>query len=173
MSIIPSDIKFILSGGSTNTNPLASIGGARSTVAGGYIVSGTLNNLWQDVDNTESSSGSTKYRCIYVRNENVANTLSNTKIWISSLTPSSDDEVDIALGSAAINSTEQTIANETTAPTGGVTFSRPISKATGLTIGNLTPNSFKSVWIKRSLNPNAAQITNNFYIIAAEGDAPA
>ena len=52
--------------------------------------------------------------------------MQNSVIWIASNTPSADTTIEIALGSSAINGTEQTIANENTAPT-GVTFSAPSS----------------------------------------------
>ena len=52
--------------------------------------------------------------------------MQNSVIWIASNTPSADTTIEIALGSSAVNGTEQTIANESTAPT-GVTFSAPSS----------------------------------------------
>lgn len=171
MSIITNDLKFYLSGGTTNVNPNNSLGGARSTVGGGVQVSGTLNNMWPDIGNVESADGSTKYRCIYVRNDNVEFTWSNAKIWVSTLTASTSDEIDIAIGSAAINATEQTIANETTAPT-SVTFSRPTTKGTGLNIGTLTAGQHRSIWLRRVVQPGATQISNNFYILAVEGETP-
>jgi hypothetical protein len=173
MTITSSEIKYYISGGSTNTNPALAIGGARSTVTGGEITSGVLNNVWANIDATQAAAGSVKYRCIYVRNTNLADTWTLPKIWISSLTTSTDDEVDIALGSSAINGTETSVANENTAPS-GPTFSRPVSKATGLTLGStLTAGQHKAVWIRRTLLSGAQQISNNFYIITSEGDSPA
>jgi hypothetical protein len=43
-------------------------------------------------------------------------------VWISSNTPASDTQIAIGVGTAAVNGTEQTVANESTAPS-GVTFS--------------------------------------------------
>lgn len=174
MTITSAEIKYCLSGGTTNTAPANSIGGARSTVdPGGIITSGVLNNLWQDVDATQAQSGSTKYRCIYVRNTNLADTWTSPKIWISTLTTSDDDEVDIGLGTSAVNGTEQSVANENTAPS-GVTFSRPITKAGGLTLAaTLTAGQHKAVWVKRTVNPGAASESNNFYVLTSEGDSPA
>jgi hypothetical protein len=174
MTITSSEIKYYISGGTTNTNPALSIGGARSTVGGGEITSGVLNNVWSDIDATQAGAGSVKYRCIYVRNTNLEDTWTSPKIWLSSLTTSSDDEVDIGLGSSAVNGTEQSVANEDSAPTGGVTFSRPVSKATGLTLGStLTAGQHKALWIRRTVLSGAGQITNNFYILTSEGDSPA
>lgn len=171
MSIVSNDLKVYLSGGTGNTNINDSLGGARSTVNDGVQVSNTLNNMWPDITSTESSDGSIRYRCVYIRNTNVEFTWSNAKIWISTPTESSDDEVDIAIGSAAINATEQTIANDTTAPS-SVTFSRPTSKGTGLNLGTLTAGQHRSIWIRRTVDPGAAQQSNNFYILAFEGETP-
>ena len=69
----------------------------------------------------------TEYRCFYVHNAMHATlTMQNSVIWIQSNTTSADTSIEIALGSSAVNGTEQTIANENTAPT-GVTFSAPSS----------------------------------------------
>lgn len=170
MSIVTSDIQLVLSGGSANTSASASIGGARSQVdPGGIITSGLLNNLWLDVASAESAAGSVKYRCVYIRNINVATTWTNPKVWISALTTSADDEVDIGLGSSAVNGTEQTIANENTAPT-SVTFSRPTTKGTGLSLTNIPATQHKAIWIRRTVNASAAQNNNNFYILSYEGE---
>lgn len=170
MSIVTADLKFYLSGGTSNTSVANSRGGARSTIEpGGVITSGLLNNLWSDVPSGESATGSTKYRCIYVRNINVATTWTNAKIWISSPTTSQDDEIDIGLGSSAINGTEQGPVNEGTAPS-SVTFSRPANKGTGLTLGNIPATQHKAVWIRRVVDASAAQANNNFYILSVEGE---
>ena len=55
--------------------------------------------------------------------------MQSAKILIVTNTPSTDTSIEIALGSSAVNGTEQTIANENTAPT-GVTFSSPSSLGT-------------------------------------------
>ena len=59
------EIKFYLSGGSSNTNPFQSIGGSISNTE---IINGLLNNLWSDVSESDASNGVTDHRVIYVKN---------------------------------------------------------------------------------------------------------
>lgn len=59
------EIKFFLSGGSSNQNPFLSIGGSISNTE---IVNGLLNNLWSDVSETDSTNGIVDHRVIFVKN---------------------------------------------------------------------------------------------------------
>lgn len=170
MPIASSEIHYRLSGGGANTDPNASLGGAKSST---QITDNTLNNLWDNVSGDQSAAGLTEYRCIYIHNANTtALTLQSPVIWISALTASADDEVDIAIGSSAVNGTEQSIANEATAPS-GVTFSRPTSKATGLALGDIPAAQHRAVWIRRTVNAGAAAFTSNSYTLRVEGDTAA
>ena len=118
MPITSTDLKFRLSGGAANSDPNASLGGAKSSTEIGT----GLHNLFDQVGSAETTSGDTEYRCFYVHNAHATLALENAVIYIQSNTPSGDTSVEIAVGSAAVNGTEQTVANESTAPT-GVTFS--------------------------------------------------
>jgi len=166
MPIAESDIKYYLSGGAGNTDPNASLGGARSTTE---VVDNVDNNLFDDVTGDESSAGDVEYRCIYVRQEHATLTLQGAKLWIDQLTSSPDDEVDIGLDPAGKNGTATTIADENTAPS-GVTFSRPTTKAAGLSLGDLAPNDFYPFWIRRTVNAGAAAKNANSYKVRTEGD---
>ena len=129
MPIVASDIKVRLSGGAANSDPNASLGGAKSSVE---VVDNTLSNIYDQVSGSESAAGDTEYRCIYIHNGHASLTMQNVRVYISTNSTSPNDTWEIALGSAALNATEQTVANETTAPT-AVTFSNTaISYATGL-----------------------------------------
>ena len=59
------EIKFYLSGGTSNTNPFLSDGG---TISNTEIISGLLNNLWPDVSETDSLNGITDHKVIFVKN---------------------------------------------------------------------------------------------------------
>jgi hypothetical protein len=83
------------------------------------------------VSSQESNDWDTEYRCIYVVNTHASLTLQNAKVWISSNTPSSSTEIQIGLGSSAINGTEQTPGSESTTPS-GVTFSLAASGHTSV-----------------------------------------
>lgn len=86
--------------------------------------------------------------------------MQNSVIWIQSNTTSADTSIEIGLGSSAVNGTEQTVANESTAPT-GVTFSAPSSQGTALSIGNIPPGEHKAVWVKRIVNAGAVAYNND------------
>lgn len=172
MPIASSDIVFRLSGGGTNTDPDAALGGAMSTQAGGLITSAQLNNLFDDVSGDESSAGDTEYRCMYVENNHGSLTLSAIKAWISAASASADSEYAIGLDPAGVNGTATTIANESTAPT-GVTFSRPTDKAGGLTIADLTAGSQAAIWVRRVITASASAANSDGPTIRVEGDTPA
>ena len=98
--------------------------------------------------------------------------MQSAKIWIVTNTPSTDTSIEIALGSSAVNGTEQTIANENTAPT-GVTFSTPSSLGTALSIGDIPAGQHKAVWIKRIVNAGAAAYNDDSATIRTQCDTAA
>lgn len=167
MVVEQSDIHFRLSGGSSNAVVNNSLGGAMSSAS---ITNASFENMFDSVSNGEATVGDTEYRCFYVRNNHVSDELTSTVIWIASSTVSTNDEVDIGLGTSAINGTEQIVPNESTAPA-GVSFSHPTSKATGLTIGTLDGGWHKAFWCKRIVNAAAQQFENNSFTLAVEGDS--
>ncbi len=168
MPIVSTDIQYRLSGGSGNTDVNASLGGAKSSTS----VSTGLHNLFDIVSSAESSAGDTEYRCVYVHNNHGSLTMQSSKIWIATNTPSTDTSVEIALGSSAVNGTEQTVANENTAPT-GVTFSAPASEGAALSIGDIPAGQHKAVWIKRIVNAGAAAYNSDGATITVRCDTAA
>jgi len=161
MPIISTDIKYRLSGGASNTDPAAALGGAKSSNAAG-------STIFDDVSSAEASAGDTEYRCVYVHNNHGTLTLQGAKVWIQTQTPSGDTSVDIGLGTSAVNATEQTVANENTAPS-GVSFSAPSSFAGGLSIGDIPAGQHKAVWIRRTINAAAAAASDSF-ALRVQGD---
>lgn len=168
MPIISTDIVYRLSGGSGNTDPNASLGGVKSSTA----IGAGLHNLFDVVSSAESSAGDTEYRCFYVHNAHATLTMQNSVIWIQSNTTSADTSIEIGLGSSAVNGTEQTVANESTAPT-GVTFSAPSSFGTALSIGNIPAGQHKAVWIKRIVNAAAVAYNSDTATITVQCDTSA
>lgn len=162
MPIASSDIQYRLSGGAANSSAAASLGGAKSSTA---VPSG----LFDDVTSTESGAGDTEYRCFYVHNNHGTLSLQNAVVWISANTTGS--RIAIGVGSSAINGTEQTVADESTAPT-SVTFSQPASKGAGLSLGTIPAGQHKAVWIRRIIAA-ATGASNDTYTIRAEGDTAA
>lgn len=83
MAISLSDIEFFLSGGSTNSNPNNSIGGAPS----GFLVLGSANNLFSDISSENATAGRTDYRCFYVSNGSATETLYDAEIYFKEQSP--------------------------------------------------------------------------------------
>ena len=168
MPIISTDIVYRLSGGASNTDVNASLGGAKSSTSVGT----GLHNLFDVVGSAEAAAGDTEYRCVYVHNNHGTLTMQSTKIWISSNTPSTDTSVEIALGSSAVNGTETSVANENTAPS-GPTFSAPASEGAALSIGDIPAGQHKAVWIKRIINTGAAAYNSDGCTLTTKCDTAA
>ncbi len=168
MPITSTDLKFRLSGGAANSNPNASLGGAKSSTEIGT----GLHNLFDQVGSAETTSGDTEYRCFYVHNAHATLALENAVIYIQSNTPSGDTSVEIAVGSAAVNGTEQTVANESAAPT-GVTFSSAANLGAALALGNIPAGQHRAVWVKRIVNAGAAAYNNDQVTLRVQGDTAA
>ncbi len=160
MPITSAEIQYRLSGGAANADANLSLGGAKSNTA---VPSG----LFDTVTSAESAAGDIEYRCFYVHNNNGTLTLQNAVVWID--TNTTGNRIAIGVGSSAVNGTEQTVANENTAPTGGVTFSQPANKGAALALGNIPPGQHRAVWIRRTIAA-ATPASNDTYNLRVEGD---
>ena len=162
MPIISTDIQYRLSGGAANSDPLLSLGGAKSSVAAG-------TNLFDDVPSAEASAGRIEYRCVYIHNAHGTESyLDPVRLWISANTPSPGTTLDIGLGSAALNAVEQTVANEITAPA-GVTFTSPATFGAGIVVPTIPAGQHRSVWIRRTVNAGAAAFADSA-TLSIQGD---
>ncbi len=85
------DIILTLTGGPANTDPDQSLGGEPSN----YPITGVINNLFDNLNSSQSTNGHTDYRCIYVFNNNSIDSLYEVKAYIQSET---DDGSEIELG---------------------------------------------------------------------------
>lgn len=162
MPIITSEIQYRLSGGAANSNANASLGGAKSSNA-------VPAQFFDDVSSAESAAGDIEYRCFYVHNSNATLTLQNAVVWIQSNT--TGNRIAIGVGTSAVNGTEQTVANEDTAPT-SVTFSQPTTKGAGLSLGNIPAGQHRAVWVRRTIAASTAA-ANDTYTLRVEGDTAA
>lgn len=169
MAIVASDLLFYLSGGAGNSDPDASLGGIISTT---QITDASDNNLFDDVSGDEASSGDTEYRGLYLFNNHATITLQNSKIWFSSNTTSTDDTLNMALAGEGVNATMETVADESTAPS-GESFSAPASKGAGLSVGNVPAQQRYGIWLQRVVNSSASAVNANAATITWEGDTAA
>jgi len=169
MAITASDIKFYLSGGGSNSDVNAALGGAISSTE---VTSASLHNLFDKVSGAEASAGDTEYRCIYVKNTHGSLTWESVKAWVSTNTPSTDSTIDIALGGEGKNGTAETVANENTAPS-GESFSAPSSYASGLSLGDLDAGDYYPIWIRRTISASATAYNTDGATISVQGDTAA
>ncbi len=168
--IIESDIKYYLSGGASNTDPNASLGGIISTTE---LVDDTLHNLFAKVSAAEALAGSTKYRALYIKNTNAASlTLQDIVAYISSQTTSGDTSIEISVATEVADATIQTIVNEDTAPT-GQTYISATGVAEGQDMGDLAAGSYRGVWIKRIVTAGATAYGSDEATIGCRGETTA
>ena len=156
------DIEYRLSGGASNNDPAASLGGAMSSVEA------VGSTLFDTVGSAEAAAGDTEYRCIYVLN-NGATEATGCVIWIQANTPSADTTIAIALGGEGENGTAETVANENTAPS-GESFSSPASEGAGLSLGNLANGDRYPVWIRRAVTAGAAGVASDTFTLRVKYD---
>lgn len=163
MSIVAGDIEIRLSGGSSNTDKDASIGGAKSST----VLSG---NIFDTVSSAEALAGDTEYRCVYVHNAHATLSMLSPKAWVLSDTPASDSSIEFGWGAAAVNSNETAIADENTAPS-GVTFSAGASEGASVALGaDIPAGQAKALWFKRIINASAAAGASNPWSIRLKFD---
>lgn len=108
------------------------------------ITAPALNTLIDDVSKAEAVSGDTEYRCLYCLNL-TASAITVT-LWLKQKPASG---VNLQIGLEPQYDAAQTIADESTAPT-GVTFSAPYSEVAGLTL-SLAANTAQGIWIERDV----------------------
>lgn len=161
MSIISADFTLRLSGGASNTDGNASLGGIKSS----QVVSSSVDALFDAVSAGEAATGDTEYRCVYLHNANATDTMTNAVVYISSQTTSPNTSIEIGVGTAAVNATETAVADESTAPA-GVSFSAPSTAGAGLALGTIPPGQHKAIWIKWVADPAAAATASDALTLA-------
>ena len=156
MAITTPDFVTRLSGGAANASGNAALGGAKSANA----MSGSVDGLFDFTSGAESAAGDVEYRCVYLHNENGTDTMLGAVVWISANTPLAGTVLAIGVGTAAVNGTEQTVANESTAPA-GVTFSEPASAGSGLALGDIPAGQHKAIWLRRTVTAGSGSSAND------------
>ncbi|TVP60455.1 MAG: hypothetical protein EA351_00605 [Gemmatimonadales bacterium] len=142
----------------------------RESSLGGFISTtriGTgLGNLFRAVTQEEASDGITLYVIIAVANTSEDVPWPAVRAWVEQPTV---EGVEIAIGAdpAGIVDLEsstaqgQTIADDETAPGGGVTFSAPEVVHEGVVIGHMAPETCRLVHVRLDVEPGAEpQITD-------------
>ncbi|MEN9926646.1 MAG: hypothetical protein RL268_2772 [Pseudomonadota bacterium] len=156
MPLVSGDFVVRLSGGASNSDGNAALGGAKSS----NTASTSTDGLFDTVSSAEASAGDTEYRCVYLHNANASSSMIDAVIWVGANTPNASTTLDIGVGTAAVNGTEQTVANESTAPT-SVSFSAPSSQGAGLALGTIPAGQHKAIWLRRTVSASAPASSND------------
>lgn len=147
-------LQYNLTGGASNSDPNASLGGTSSSTQ----LSGTaMNNLYDDVSPAEATAGDNEYRAIDIKNTGSA-TATVVKAYMNPDSSSADTRIDMGVEASPINSTTS-IADESTAPS-GVTFGT-YTTGSKLTITDIPNGSYARLWIKRVVTAGAANTSND------------
>jgi F5/8 type C domain len=110
MPITEDQVKFYLSGGSTNSDVFASIGGPISTIT--QIRQDEFNNLWGDIGALDLKIGSVQYRAVYMKNESNNTVFENPRAYFAI----KDAYVSIQFTKLGVNKRMALLPNERTAP---------------------------------------------------------
>lgn len=131
-------------------------------------IANATEEVFDNVSALESLSGDTEYRCLYVKNTHSTDTAFDVRLWVKSQ-PTGPDELDISLDSGGLNTTALgPLADEedTTNILSGLTFSRPSTQATGISMGNLAAGNEHAFWIRRTvLSATTQKEPNDFSAI--------
>jgi hypothetical protein len=177
MAIAETDLIWRLSGGATNTDPAAALGGAMSTEALGVITkTKTFNSIFDDISGAEAAAGDIEYRCIYIHNEHATLSLTSAKVWIETNTANAKDMIDIALDEAGKDGTADTVADESTAPDPALdpTFGHACtSYATGLALGDMAAGEGWPIWIRRTITAGMTADDDEYFTLKIQGDTAA
>ena len=178
MAIASTDLLFKLSeksgaaGDTVAGTPAGSLGKYVSTTE---ITTATLHNLFDVVTGDENADSDVEYRCIFIHNNHATLALTAAVVWLSAEVENGcavaiavDDIAPTAKGQAGAQADE--IADESTAPGAGVgAFSSPVSKATGLALGDIPVGYVQAIWVRRTA-ANTAALANDGATIRVEGN---
>lgn len=189
MAIESAELKYYLTGTATSdgqaaSTPAASLGGFRSS---SEITSDTDNNLFDDVSGAEAAAGRVEYRCVCIKNTDVALDLTDAVIYLSDDDIGGSNTVAFAIEvptTSELTGSCQTIANETTVPatinSGNVSdWSTVTSYGTGLGLdinahdADLGSEELVFVWIRRTIAVGATAASAIKLGIKIEGDTAA
>jgi len=192
MSVASSDIKFYLTGASSDggvqADPNASLGKYRSS---SEITSGQLNNLFDNISSAEASAGDTNYRCICVKNT-ALETLFNILSWFYAETDLDNTNhfsfaIEMPATADLTDGIAQVVVDENTAPTvnttaevgvgsgisdwsSSVDSSTAVSPAQGDHDDDLDQGEIMFIWLRRVVDASAPARTGISVTMRVRGD---
>lgn len=165
---------FVQSGSDGGALELTVVAGdlPTSTISNTLTVANEDQKLLTDVSKTQSDTGTSIYHCFALKNSGT-DIKKDVTIWVAQNTPG-QDTISLAVASAAAGDgattgLETDTTDETIAPTGPV-FTAPTTKATGLSIGDLSAAAgsthTRCFWVKQLVPAGVDEeyLSNNFVI---------
>lgn len=155
----------------TQNNPANSLGRYVSQTA---WPGGGLHDLFQELTGADNAAMVSEFRCVFVVNKNVTSSWDNVRVWVSTDTQPGGAEIAIGVDptpASLLNTTTAqavTISNPKIAPL-GVSFSKPLTYASGLNLGNIGPGQCRAIWLRRS-GQNTAGLANETCVLTFQGD---
>lgn len=147
-------LAFFLTGGASNSNGNASLGGAHSS----YTLSATaMNNLFDNVSSAGASAGVVDYRAVDITNTGDASAVS-VSFYMNPETSSPGTQIDAGIEASPTGSTT-VVTDKATAPA-GVTFSH-YNSGTKLTLPDIAAGAYCRVWLKRSVTAGAVATSSD------------
>ena len=135
---------------------------------------GVLHDLFDVVSGDDNAAGRVDYRCVFIHNNHATLPLLTPVVWLESEVANGAVTaigVDPAAQSVIAQGSAQAaeIADELSVPA-GVTFSAPVTKGTGISLGaSLDAGKCRAIWIRRTAQNNTA-LDNDGATIRVEGD---
>lgn len=123
---------------------------------------GLENELFDDVSGDEALGGSVSYKKVYVKNVSLDSSLLSGLVYIPASSTSPDDEIYIS-GCNSLTGDN---------PTGdGQLYVHPTSgdSPQAISLGDLAPGEYKPIWVKRVVESQAPEFSNNTSIIGVSG----
>lgn len=163
-------LEYRLTGGATNTDPNASLGGVMSSTG---ITDGVVENLFDNITPDEASAGDTEYRAIDIYNSGDA-TATSVALYISSETPSAGTQIDLGVETSnsphASDAALPTIPDESTEPTDGtapVAFTHATS-ASKISLVDIPAGEATRIWIRRTVAASTTNLSGDNATISVE-----
>lgn len=151
------ELQFRLTGGASNADPNASLGGVGSAEQLGATA---LNNLFDNVEPAEALAGDVEYRAIDIYN-NGDEAATSVEFYFDAQTSSEDTDL-----AAGLDGTTQSVGDENTAPS-GPTFTQP-TEASPLAVSDIAVGGRQRVWIRRTVGAAAGNTSNDQATLAVK-----
>lgn len=176
-AIVAGDLlwKYSVAAAAGNTTASAAATSLGDQISTTQWTGGSLNDLFDDISGAENAASTVDYRCIFLHNNNGANSYQNAVVYLSaevgggaSIAIAIDNIAASAIGSGSAQAAA--VANETTSPGAGAgAFSSPTTAGTGLSLGTIPVGQCRAFWVRRTA-ANSAALSADGVTLGISGD---